>query len=205
MAQSLPLVLVPGLTCTARLYAPQIAALWPFGQVTVADHRRDDDMAAIAARILVERAAALRARRPVDGRLHRFRHDAAGARAHRQARAARHLGAPRYAGANRGAQNANRHGAVGPLRRDPGSGDPALFEREASARRAPHDDRASDDRGNRAGSFRAAAQRDHVAAGFAAAAGVDQVPDVGAGRRRTTSRRRRNSTRKSPTEFPARS
>ena len=52
MAQSLPLVLVPGLTCTARLYAPQIAALWPFGQVTVADHRRDDDMAAIAARIL---------------------------------------------------------------------------------------------------------------------------------------------------------
>ncbi len=52
MAQSLPLVLVPGLTCTARLYAPQIAALWPFGQVTVTDHRRDDDMAAIAARIL---------------------------------------------------------------------------------------------------------------------------------------------------------
>ena len=33
MVQSLPLVLVPGLTCTARLYGPQIAALWPFGQV----------------------------------------------------------------------------------------------------------------------------------------------------------------------------
>ena len=52
MAQSLPLVLVPGLTCTTHLYAPQIAALWPFGQVTVVDHRRDSDMAAIAARIL---------------------------------------------------------------------------------------------------------------------------------------------------------
>ena len=52
MAQSLPLVLVPGLTCTARLYGPQIAALWPFGQVTVTDHRHDADMAAIAARIL---------------------------------------------------------------------------------------------------------------------------------------------------------
>src|ERR1700687_1430124 len=52
MAQSLPLVLVPGLTCAARLYGPQIAALWPFGQVAVADHRRDADMAAIAARIL---------------------------------------------------------------------------------------------------------------------------------------------------------
>ncbi len=52
MAQSLPLVLLPGLTCSARLYAPQVAALWPFGQVTVADHRHDDDVAAIAARIL---------------------------------------------------------------------------------------------------------------------------------------------------------
>src|SRR5664280_2131852 len=52
MAQSLPLVLMPGLTCTARLYGPQIAALWPFGQLAVADHRRDADMAAIAARIL---------------------------------------------------------------------------------------------------------------------------------------------------------
>lgn len=52
MLQSLPLVLVPGLTCTARLYGPQVAALWPFGPVMVADHRRDADMAAIATRIL---------------------------------------------------------------------------------------------------------------------------------------------------------
>lgn len=52
MAQTLPLVLVPGLLCSARLYASQIAALWPHGQVTVADHRRDDTMEAIAARIL---------------------------------------------------------------------------------------------------------------------------------------------------------
>ena len=54
MAQSLPIVLVPGLICTARLYGPQIAALWPFGPVTVADHRRDADMAAIAKRILTD-------------------------------------------------------------------------------------------------------------------------------------------------------
>ncbi len=50
---SLPIVLVPGLTCTARLYAEQIPALWSFGPVTIADHRRDDSMAAIARRILV--------------------------------------------------------------------------------------------------------------------------------------------------------
>jgi pimeloyl-ACP methyl ester carboxylesterase len=52
MPQNLPLLLVPGLLCSARLYAAQIAALWPHGQVTVADHRRDDTMEAIAARIL---------------------------------------------------------------------------------------------------------------------------------------------------------
>ncbi|HEY6023827.1 MAG TPA: alpha/beta fold hydrolase [Pseudolabrys sp.] len=54
MAPVLPLVLVPGLLCSARLYGPQIAALWPLGPIVVADHRRDDEMAAIAARILAE-------------------------------------------------------------------------------------------------------------------------------------------------------
>lgn len=52
MAEALPTLLIPGLTCSARLYAGQISALWPFGPVTVADHRRDDTMAAIARRIL---------------------------------------------------------------------------------------------------------------------------------------------------------
>jgi pimeloyl-ACP methyl ester carboxylesterase len=52
MPADLPVILVPGLLCSARLYAPQISALWPFGQITVADHRRDASMPAIAARIL---------------------------------------------------------------------------------------------------------------------------------------------------------
>jgi pimeloyl-ACP methyl ester carboxylesterase len=46
------IVLVPGLNCSARLYAPQIPELWRFGPVMVADHTRDDTMAAIARRIL---------------------------------------------------------------------------------------------------------------------------------------------------------
>src|SRR5262249_37868260 len=50
----LPLVLVPGLLCSARLYAAQVTALWPFGPVTVANHRLDDDIAAIAGRILAD-------------------------------------------------------------------------------------------------------------------------------------------------------
>jgi pimeloyl-ACP methyl ester carboxylesterase len=48
----LPTLLLPGLLCTAGLYAAQLPALWQFGPVTVADHRRDDSMGAIAARIL---------------------------------------------------------------------------------------------------------------------------------------------------------
>src|SRR5882757_7603608 len=52
MAESLPVVLVPGLNCSPRLYAAQLAALWRFGPVTVADQTRDDTMASIAGRIL---------------------------------------------------------------------------------------------------------------------------------------------------------
>jgi len=44
--------MIPGLLASARLYAAQIPALWQCGPVMVADHTRDDSMAAIAARIL---------------------------------------------------------------------------------------------------------------------------------------------------------
>jgi pimeloyl-ACP methyl ester carboxylesterase len=52
MSEPLPIVLIPGLNCSARLYAEQIPVLWRFGPVTVADHTRDNSMDAIAARIL---------------------------------------------------------------------------------------------------------------------------------------------------------
>jgi pimeloyl-ACP methyl ester carboxylesterase len=52
MAEIVPILLVPGLNCSPRLYAAQMPALWRFGPVTVADHTRDDTMAAIAGRIL---------------------------------------------------------------------------------------------------------------------------------------------------------
>lgn len=51
-SENLPVVLVPGLNCSARLYGEQIPALWRFGPVTVADHTRDESIAAIARRIL---------------------------------------------------------------------------------------------------------------------------------------------------------
>jgi pimeloyl-ACP methyl ester carboxylesterase len=52
MSEPLPSVLIPGLLCTAKLYAEQIPALWRVGPVTIADHTRDDSMVPIAQRIL---------------------------------------------------------------------------------------------------------------------------------------------------------
>jgi pimeloyl-ACP methyl ester carboxylesterase len=52
MTESLPIVLVPGLLGSPRLYAEQIPELWRCGPVTVADHTRDDTMTGIARRIL---------------------------------------------------------------------------------------------------------------------------------------------------------
>ncbi len=52
MTEPIPIVLVPGLLCSPLLYANQIPALWQFGPVMVADHRRDETMDAIAKRIL---------------------------------------------------------------------------------------------------------------------------------------------------------
>jgi len=54
VSEFLPVVLVPGLLASARLYAPQIAALWPSAAVQVANHTRDDSMPALARRILAE-------------------------------------------------------------------------------------------------------------------------------------------------------
>ncbi|PJG53411.1 alpha/beta hydrolase [Bradyrhizobium forestalis] len=54
MDQTTPIVLVPGLASSARIYAPVIPALWRFGPVMITNHIRDDSMAAIAARVLSE-------------------------------------------------------------------------------------------------------------------------------------------------------
>ena len=50
----MPILLVPGLVSSPRIYAPVIPALWRFGPVTVANHIRDGNIAVIARRILAE-------------------------------------------------------------------------------------------------------------------------------------------------------
>jgi pimeloyl-ACP methyl ester carboxylesterase len=54
MPETLPIVLVPGLACSPRIFAAQLPALWQHGPVFVANHLRDNTMAGIAARILEE-------------------------------------------------------------------------------------------------------------------------------------------------------
>lgn len=54
MDDTMPILLVPGLACSPRIFAPVMPALWRLGPVTVANHIRDDNMGAIARRILAE-------------------------------------------------------------------------------------------------------------------------------------------------------
>ncbi len=54
MDNTMPILLVPGLVSSPRIYTPVIPALWRFGPVAVANHIRDDSMGAIARRILAE-------------------------------------------------------------------------------------------------------------------------------------------------------
>ncbi len=54
MLNALPVVLVSGLACSPRIYAPQIPDLWRVAPVVLANHTRGGDMAAIARRILAE-------------------------------------------------------------------------------------------------------------------------------------------------------
>ena len=54
MDDTMPILLVPGLVSSPRIFAPVVPVLWRFGPVTVANHIRDDNMGAIARRILAE-------------------------------------------------------------------------------------------------------------------------------------------------------
>ena len=54
MAGPFPIVLVPGLLTSPRLFERQLPALWRLGPVTIADHTRDDTVAGIAGRILAD-------------------------------------------------------------------------------------------------------------------------------------------------------
>jgi pimeloyl-ACP methyl ester carboxylesterase len=54
MTEPLPIVLVPGLLTSPRLYAEQLPTLWQHGPVTIAGTTHDHTIAAIASRILAD-------------------------------------------------------------------------------------------------------------------------------------------------------
>jgi pimeloyl-ACP methyl ester carboxylesterase len=54
MTEPFPILLVPGLLTSPRLYQPQLPALWRLGPVTIAVNTRDDTVAGIAGRILAD-------------------------------------------------------------------------------------------------------------------------------------------------------
>lgn len=57
MTDSMPFLLIPGLNCSARLYQHQTPVLSKLGPVSIADHTRDDTIAAMAARALKDAPA----------------------------------------------------------------------------------------------------------------------------------------------------
>ena len=54
MDDAIPMLLIPDLAGSPRIYAPVLPAIWGFGPVMVASHIRDDNMGAIARRILAQ-------------------------------------------------------------------------------------------------------------------------------------------------------
>src|ERR1700712_1078399 len=54
MDDTMPILLVPGLVSSPRIFHPVLPALWQLGPGTVANHIRDDTIGAIARRILAE-------------------------------------------------------------------------------------------------------------------------------------------------------
>lgn len=54
MDKPIPTLLIPGLFATPRLYTEQLEALWRLRPVIVGDHRRNSEMADLAAYILAD-------------------------------------------------------------------------------------------------------------------------------------------------------
>jgi pimeloyl-ACP methyl ester carboxylesterase len=50
----IPLLFIPGLLCTAELFAPQVATLWPYGPITVASTLEGETIAQMASAILAQ-------------------------------------------------------------------------------------------------------------------------------------------------------
>ena len=184
MHETLPIVFIPGLLCSARLYAQQIPRLWQIAPVMVADHRRDDTIAAIAARILANAPPrfalaglsmggyiAFVVAQQAPERVQKLALLDTSARPETPRQTERRLEQIALAESGRLADVAE---LLFPL----------FVHRDRHGDDAPQARGADDGRGDRAGSLRAATAGDHGAPRPAPAFGVDPLPDARSGGRR---------------------
>src|SRR6266404_2631690 len=183
MSKPLPVVLIPGLNCSARLYAEQIPPLWRFGPVQVADHTRANSMDVIAAQIL---AAAPRrfalAGLSMGGYLAltivRLAPERVQKLALLDSSARLETG-----GAERAPQAADRARRKRPIRRGDGTAVSMVRASQPTERRGVASACAPHGGGDRSRGVLAPAAGHHDATGCAAAAGIDQMSDARARRR----------------------
>ena len=180
MTEPMPIVLVPGLLCSPRLYASQIPALWQFGPVTVADHRRDETVDAIARRILAAAPPrfalaglsmggyiAYAILRAAPERVTRLALLDTGSRADLPEQ-------------SRAPKSADRARTFRSLRGNSRNIVAALRSQGPARRRGAEEDHSADGAGHRRRRFHPPANGDHVTAGFAPRSAEDQMPDSGA-------------------------
>jgi pimeloyl-ACP methyl ester carboxylesterase len=164
MAEPLPIVLIPGLNCSARLYAEQITALWRFGPVEIADHTRDSSMDAIAARILADAPPRFAlAGLSMGGYLALTVMRQAPERVQKLA-LLDDLGAAGNAGAKRATQAPDRARRKRPIRRSSGAAISVFCPSQPPRRRGVARARAPHGRGDRSAGLLASAAGDHDAA-----------------------------------------
>ena len=184
MPEQMPILLVPGLNCSPRLYAPQMPELWRFGPVTVADHTRDETIAAIAERILGQAPPrfalaglsmggyiALEIVRQATGRVAKLALLDTGV-------------ARRYAGGNRQAAHQHRARGERPVQRRHRSAVSALRSSLARERCRAEGGLSGDVPRRWAAGLRAPAEGDHEPRGFPAALACHPLSHARARRRR---------------------
>ena len=180
----MPIVLVPGLLCSPLLYANQIPALWQFGPVTVADHRRDDTHGRASPSAFLASAPPRFAlaglsmggyishaiMRAAPERVTRLALLDTGARADLPEQ----IRAP---------QSADRARALRGVLRKFRDVLAALRAQGPARRRRAEEDRSADGAGHRRRGVHPPANGDHDAAGFASRSAEDQMSDAGDGGR----------------------
>ena len=183
MTDSLPIVLIPGLLCSPRLYSEQPPELWRFGPQLIADHTRDDSVEAIAQGILMAAPrrfdlVGLSMGGYIAFEIMRSSPD-------RMARLALlDTSARGYTRAERPSSRPDHARSRQTLRGSARSVVPRVGASVSPARRDPAADRTTHGRGDGSGGVRPPADGDHDASRLAPGPGRNPQPDPGAGRRR---------------------